>query len=243
MKKIYLLAFSCGISLLGIAQQNFFNIPSGDITLKGKVFYQHQLNVYSKNVESKGHFVYGLGKGWDVGVNLVGKGFYFQPNWRAKYNSNPNQGALYPMLMPTLQKQFMVKDNFAVNLGTQVGWNLSNKLSNKELLYYNYALGIYYFNKKKSRVVAGAYQTTNFFVGNGNTTGAMLGYEINLSKRWYLMGDWVSGRNDAGVGVFGFMYNVSKRVQFCSGVLVPNGLSDRPMGVVLELNLLGWDVF
>ena len=31
------------------AQQNLFNIPSGDITQKGKIFYQNQFNVYSNN--------------------------------------------------------------------------------------------------------------------------------------------------------------------------------------------------
>jgi hypothetical protein len=39
------------------AQQNLFNIPSADITPKGKVFYQHQINLYSDRFESKGHFV------------------------------------------------------------------------------------------------------------------------------------------------------------------------------------------
>ena len=63
-------------------QQNLFNIPSGDITSSKKVFYQHQLNVYSDKMESKAHFVYGLGKGWDAGINLVGKGLLYSPEWR-----------------------------------------------------------------------------------------------------------------------------------------------------------------
>jgi len=66
-------------SLPALAQQNLFNIPSGDITPKNKIFYQHQFNVYPKKFESKAHFVYGLGGGWDAGLNLVGKGAYFNP--------------------------------------------------------------------------------------------------------------------------------------------------------------------
>ena len=54
------------------AQQNLFNIPSGDITPKNKFFYQHQLNFYAVNeLESKSHVVYGVGKGWDLGINFV----------------------------------------------------------------------------------------------------------------------------------------------------------------------------
>ena len=89
------------------AQQNLFNIPSGDITPKGKLFYQHQINTYRNKFESKGHFVYGLGKGWDVGANLVGTGAYFNPNWKPIYNNDFSRGqALTPTLMATWQIVF-----------------------------------------------------------------------------------------------------------------------------------------
>jgi hypothetical protein len=232
-----------GISNFSYAQQNLFNIPSGDITIKNKIFYQHQLNGYSDKLESKAHFVYGLGKGWDLGVNLVGKGFYFTPEWRILYNDNPNKGALYPVIMGTIQKQFAISKNFDVNFGSQIGWNLSNRIENKEINYFFYGIGVYYFHNRKSRIVGGLYKTNTMFVGQGNTFGALVGYEINLSKRWYLMGDWVSGSNDASVAVIGGMYNVSKRVQFCAGWLFPNPNTPKPMGIVLELNLLGWDAY
>jgi hypothetical protein len=226
------------------AQQNLFNIPSSDITQKGKMFYQHQLNVYANKLESKAHFVYGLGKGWDVGANLVGKGFYFPPEWRAVYNDNPAQGAVYPILMGTVQKQFNVSKRFDINIGAQIGHNLSNKIENKRVNYFTYALSTYYFDDdRKSRIVGGLYKTNQMFVGNGNTFGALLGYEVKLSKRFYLMGDWISGRNDAAVGVVGGMYNLTKRIQLCAGLQVPNPNTPKPFGAVLEINLLGWNVF
>ncbi len=246
MKRNYLYLVSIFFVLFSndiLGQQNLFNIPSGDITNSKKIFYQHQLNLYSDKLESKAHLVYGLGKGWDAGINLVGKGFYFSPEWRALHNDDPNKGALYPILMGTLQKQFKINEHFAINVGGQGGYNLSNKLANKEINYYLYGIGIYYFMKGKSRIVGGLYQTNRMFVGNGSTFGAQLGYEINLSKRWYLMGDWISGNNDSSVGVFGGMYNLTKRVQLCAGLLVPNPNTPKPMGIVLELNLLGWDAF
>ena len=224
-------------------QQNLFNIPSGDITNAKKGFYQHQFNVYSNKLESKGHFVYGLGKGWDAGVNLVGKGFYFSPEWRVLHNDNANKGAVYPILMGTLQKQFKINEHFDFNIGGQVGYNLSKKIQNKELNFYLYSIGIYHFMNGKSRIVGGVYQTNEMFVGTGNTFGALVGYEINLSKRWYLIGDWSSGNNDSSVGVLGGMFNLSKRIQLCAGIQIPNPNTPKPVGVVLELNLLGWDAF
>lgn len=223
------------------AQQNLFNIPSGDITNKKKFFYQHQLNVYDKKVESKAHFVYGLGKGWDVGVNIVGKGLYFSPEWRVLHNDNPLQGALYPIAMGTVQKQFRLTEKWNLNLGTQMGFNLSNIISNKELNHFSYALGIWHFSKG-SRIVGGVYNTNQMFVGSGNTVGVMIGTELKLNKKFYLMGDWISGRNDAGVSVLGGMYNISKRIQLCGGWQIPNLNSVKPQGFVFEINILGWDL-
>lgn len=224
------------------SQQNLFNIPSGDITPKGKVFYQHQLNVHRKYLESKGHFVYGLGKGWDAGVNLVGKGFFFTREWREMYRDKPNGPEFYPILMGTLQKQFKLSDRIDFNVGVQAGANLSWRLQNKTLNFFSYALNVFHLGKG-SRLVGGVYQSNEMFIGTGRTNGLMLGYEFKLSKRFYLMGDWMSGTNDAGAAVLGGMVNVSRRVQLCAGWLRPNSGSPKAGGVVLELNLLGWDLF
>jgi len=224
------------------AQQNLFNIPSADITPNKKFFYQHQLNIYSNKLESKAHLVYGIGKGWDIGINLVGKGFYFDPQWRGLHNDNPNKGALYPILMGTVQKQFTLDDHFNINLGTQIGWNLSNKLSNKKLNHFSYAIGSYH-TKGGLKIVAGLYNTNQMYVGNGNTFGAMGGFELKLSKKLYLMGDWVSGRNDAAVSVIGGMYNVTKRFQLCAGWQIPNPNTPKPSGMVFEINLMGWNAY
>ena len=224
------------------SQQNLFNIPSGDITKEGKIFYQHQINLYETKLESKGHFVYGLGNGWDTGVNLVGKGAYFTDEWRLNYNSDASRGSVYPNLMFTIQKQFSLSDEFDINFGTQIGVNLSNKLENKQLNNFNYGIITYHLNKG-SRVLGGIYHGNHMFLGKGNDTGLLLGYEIKLSKKWYLMGDWISGRNNEGVAVLGGMYNVSKRVQLCAGWLLPNKNNPKPNGVVLEVNILTWDLF
>jgi hypothetical protein len=231
------------ISSISLGQQNLFNIPSGDITKSKKFFYQHQLNIYSKNLESKAHTVFGFGKGWDGGINLVGKGFYFSPNWRIKYNDDTKKGSLYPILMATVQKQFNINTHFDINFGLQIGYNLSNKIQNKELNYFTYGIGVYHFMEHKSRIVGGIYKANQIYIGEGNNFGAMLGYEINLSKRWYLMGDWLSGSNDASVTVIGGMYNISKRLQLCGGWQVPNPNTSKPAGVVLELNFMTWDLY
>jgi hypothetical protein len=55
------------------------------------------------------------------------------------------------------------------------------------------------------------------------------------------MGDFISGRNATSVSVLGINYLATRRLQLCLGALLPNPGSDNQSGVVLELNLLGYD--
>lgn len=222
-------------------QQNLFNIPSGDITPGGKWFYQHQFNIYSQKIESKGHFVYGLGKGWDAGLNLVGKGAYFTPEWRGLYNSDAQKGAVYPVLMATVQKQWTLSDRVAINAGTQMGFNISKNVANKELNYFHYGL-LCASPVAGLKVTGGGYLSNRPFIGMGNVTGVMLGFEAQVNDHFYVMGDWLSGRNDAAVAVLGGMYQATDRLQLCMGWAVPNPRTPKPAALVLEINLYGWQL-
>jgi hypothetical protein len=223
------------------AQQNLFNIPSGDITPKGKFFYQHQINTYSNKFESKGHFVYGLGKGWDVGVNLVGTGAYFNPNWKPIFNNDFSRGeALTPTLMATLQKQFSIHEKWALNLGTQSGVNLTVNTENIQPAYFHYGL-LSYQVKPGRKLLIGPYLTNNQYVGSGNTLGIQMGYEWKVTDKFYLMGDFISGNNESAVLVPGIMYNVSNKVQLCLGYMLPNPNTQKNQAIVFEFNWYGWN--
>jgi hypothetical protein len=223
------------------AQQNLFNIPSGDITPKGKFFYQHQINTYKSKFESKGHFVYGLGKGWDVGANLVGMGAYFNPNWKPIYNNDFSQGqALTPTFMATLQKQFSIHEKWALNLGTQSGVNLTGYSEKVQPAYFHYGL-VSYQVKSGRKLLIGPYLTNNQYVGSGNIIGIQMGYEWKLTDKFYLMGDFISGNNESAVLVQGIMYNVSNRVQLCLGYMLPNPNTKKNQAVVFEFNWYGWN--
>jgi hypothetical protein len=130
----------CSISVH--AQQNLFNIPSGDITPKNKFFYQHQFNFYALNdLESKSHVVYGVGKGWDLGINFVDLPLKFGDGSLVSFNDDSKRKPLYPVLMFTLQKQLVIKEGqWFLNIGTQTGANLSDEFANKRLATMNYSL-------------------------------------------------------------------------------------------------------
>jgi len=243
MKKILLsLSLSLGLTLSGIAQQNLFNISSGAITPKGKVFYQHQLNVHAlDNMASKHHLVYGLGSNWEIGLNVVNIGL--QP-FQSRTNRAANDALIPykphgPLVMLTTQKQFRISNTLAVNVGTQAGLSIPNQGKSSRWSHFTYGL-LVYETEKHLRIVAGPYYSDRFMLGKGNQGGLIAGFELPVTKRFFLMGDFVSGRTKGSVSVLGGFYNVTPHFQLCLGGLIPNPESKERLGIVLEVNLFNF---
>ena len=231
------------VTTTGNAQQNLFNIPSGDITPKSKVFYQHQINIYSvRDYESKSHVVFGLGKGWDIGVNLVDLPIRFQPDSAIiGRNDVKTRTPLYPFLMATIQKQFVVSKKWLVNVGTQVGPNITRRTRNVSLAHFTYAT-VKWHPVERCSIIAGPYYSNNVYTGDDHATpGWMLGYEFKVTDDFLLMGDLISGDHKKSVSTFGFTYNLGDRTQVCLAALLPFPNTELQRGMVLELNLFGWD--
>ena len=55
------------------------------------------------------------------------------------------------------------------------------------------------------------------------------------------MGDFISGQHKKSVSTFGALYDISKRVQLCVAALLPIPNDKLPVGLVVELNVYGWD--
>ena len=60
--------------LVCFSQQNFINVPSGDVTSCKKVFFQEQLN-FNESIQSNTTIDLGIGKGFELGVNILGLDF------------------------------------------------------------------------------------------------------------------------------------------------------------------------
>lgn len=225
-----------------MAQQNLFNIPSGDITPGKKVFFQQQINVSTfSQYAAKSHFVYGLGKGWEIGFNALNMNMDFDKSPIFRTSAPPAQSTpFYPVGVITAQKQWAVDDHFSFNLGTQAGTNLAQSVQQKRFTHFSYGL-VQYHQHDKFKLVGGMYNTDREMVGEGNTTGFILGTEVHLSNRWLLMADYISGNNKNGVSVVGFTYNVTKRFQLCAGWQLPNTRNGmETQALVLEINLFNF---
>lgn len=177
------------------AQQNLFNIPSGDVTPTGEWFYQHQLNFYEINdLETKSHFVYGIAEGWDIGVNFIDLPLRLSGKRFISYNADSRRKPLYPLLMATVQKQFNLQDHLNLNIGTQIGPNLSSSLETKKIAYFNYAL-LKWHPIKQGYIAMGGYQANSVIIGSAeDKIGVIAGFEYKLGDRFLLMGDMINGR-------------------------------------------------
>jgi len=242
MPRLLLLATGLCPAVSVYAQQNLFNIPSGDITPEKKFFYQHQLNFYAVNqLETKSHLVYGLGKHWDVGINFVDLPVRLGDGRWISYNDESNRKPLYPLLMATAQKQFSLGQRWQLNVGTQLGANISSNVETKRLAFMNYAL--VKWKAKRGYLLGGPYLANDVFVGGPPELrpGYMLGYEYRINKRWLLMGDFISGTHKKSQTVLGGGYNLSNRIQIFVGALLAFPNRKLQDGLVIEVNWYGWD--
>lgn len=224
------------------AQQNLFNIPAGDLTPKNKFFFQQQTNLYDlKYFEAKNHLVYGLGWGWELGINVVNLKMDFRqktatPNGRVEYPVQP----MAPLAQLTAQKFFFLSNQFKTSFGTQIGTNPLELGSTTRITHFTYNTWVYE-PRSHVKLVAGPYLSDRGTVGKGNTVGVLVGFEFPISKKILLMGDFISGTNATSVSVLGVNFLATKRVQLCLGGMLPNPNSGNKPGVVVELNLLGFD--
>jgi hypothetical protein len=227
---------------VGFAQQNLFNIPSATITPAKGFFYQHQLNIYKlDNYASKHHFVYGLGKNWEIGFNIIN--INIVPNRHATWfpiNTTNREEPFSPLGMLTAQKQIDFGELWQLNIGTQVGTNLlRGSLGDRRFTSFNYSL-LSYKTHKHWHFMAGAYVSDEEFMGKGSNVGVIAGFEIPVNSRWLVMGDFISGNTKNSVSVLGFTYNVTPHFQVCLGGLLPNPASKEKYGIVAEINLFNF---
>ncbi|XVJ66118.1 MAG: hypothetical protein HEQ40_08140 [Lacibacter sp.] len=232
------------ISTIGKSQQNLFNIPSGEVTPGNKFFFQQQINVNNYHrYSAKSHFVYGLGKNWEVGFNIINAYFNFKEKPALLVSTPFNSREpypLYPIGLITAQKRWNIKEHWHLNIGTQAGTNLYKTLRAKSFTHFTYALAGYHTKDHKFKLVAGPYVTDSRFVGGGNTAGIQAGMELQVHEKWIIMADHISGRHKNSVTVAGLTFNVNERFQLCGGWLIPNPDSNETQAFVFEINLFNF---
>lgn len=221
------------------AQQNLFNMPSGDITPEGVVFFQEQANFASLG-ESNTTFDFGLGQGREIGFNLLNVELY---DSRSPSLEPANEQAA-PGLLFNAQQGFEFGELFNLEVGTQTGLNPAQNAHDVRFLNFSWITTAVDAPGEWGKGFFGVYYANRPHRGDGDAFGYMLGVDVPIVKeKLHFMADYLSGTSDLSVAVVGGVIYLPGKWQLSLGGQIPSPGSDNSYGAVMELtqtDLLGF---
>ena len=232
VKKISLLIGFLSWSLGLRAQQTIFSVPSSDITPKHKLLAQQQVDINQEELRSSTTIDYGLGRNWEVGVNLYNLDYLPQQHtWQR--NDTTTQMPYAPLLLLNAQKTVKLTESLHLGIGGQTGLNLYPTQQSAWVGWGYMNLGGSFVHDHYQAVV-GAYAGTHRYLADGSTVGMHLGFDAGI---WYekvhLLGDWATGTHEYGQLVLGVEVYLHKHLPLALGWRRSN--SDGQQGVVVQL--------
>ncbi len=231
----YKLFITIGFILLAMGvcgQQNFFNVPSFEITAKKKFFVQEQLNL-NQIFQSNLTVDYGLGNNFQIGFNLLGVNFA-DTKIKFPFNQPTDKDIFEPLLLANAQKTFELSKYFNLSIGINQGINIDGATEITKYAQFDYVLAGSKFWDDNIVLVYGVYYGNDQYFLKSAALGMMAGADINLYKnKIHFVGDWISGSTPASVAVLGFSYFVTPSFPISFGWQIPN-TAQNSSAVVLE---------
>jgi hypothetical protein len=217
------------------SQQNLINVPAAEATEKNKIFFQQQFN-FNELVQSNTTFDYGLGKGFELGVNVLGLNFS-EKRRSFLQNDTSDVDPYNPLLLCNVLKQFNLGKNMSLATGAQSGLNFdfNKKYSPAGLIYANLLLKNLVL--KDSRFTGGLYYNSIHYGGGGNRLGVWLGAEVPLSGKFHLLAESILGDNAISYTSTGLVYYPRKWLPLTLGIQVPN-TAKNSYALVFELTYI-----
>ena len=216
---------SMGFTTAAIAQQTIFNVPSGDVLDKGKVygefdfayFWDASVGAYTPRI------VAGLGHSIEIGVNVNGI-------------TSPGPSQTTPSVAAKWKVYDGGKNGWAFLLGDHVFIPVQNRSYNAGNYFYGEFAKTF---KTQTRVTFGAYDFTSNVVASGNKAGGQFGIEQPAGKRLTLAADWFTGKNSAGYFTPGAVIKLSSKATGYLGYEIGNsGASNGNRALLFEI---GWN--
>ncbi len=230
-----------GISILSLigynsyAQETYFNVSASEITEKKKILVQQQVDI-SDQLRSSTTFNYGLGRNWEIGVNLYNVNY--QPDQKRFIRNDSSTRMPYaPLLLLNAQKVFELTDNLLIGVGGQGGANLTPTHGRSQLVGYAYANLAGSFQQEHYKWSAGGFASHARFLGGQSQIGFQAGFDAGVFyEKLHLLGDWVSGQHEMGQLVVGLEVFLGKNFPLAIGWQRAN--QDGSQGVVVQLSYI-----
>jgi hypothetical protein len=221
-------------STASFAQQNFFNVPSSEITPKGTVFFQQQFNALSGLLSSNTTACYGFGGGFECGVNLLG--ITYNEKQKTFVSSARGEYPVYPSVGVNMQQRVFVRGGYSFSVGGQ----LLTSRSPSNLEVYGYANNRWQHNRLK--VVCGIFWgnvsyfgRASFLVKNTILPGVQLGFEHQIIKETlFFQADFLSGRTPYSNLILGLAYKCAEHIILSAGYQIPNDRTTSSPAAIVE---------
>jgi hypothetical protein len=216
--KVFSLALLSPLNTLG--QANFFDAITSDTIGKGSLYFQQQVSLSEDQVQLGTVLTWGLGKGWEAGVNIHQLSFERGNNSDLHlYNVQPEEN---PDVLLNIQKIFRVKEWYSFGAGTRSGFSYAD---NPAKCSYT---GFYYLNNRLSlpgtrhKLTFGPYYANREYAGEGTNFGMMAGVQADIIKdKFSFIADFLSGTNALSNFNAGFQVSLPKNWDISVGAAVP----------------------
>jgi hypothetical protein len=209
----------------GTAQETIFNVPSGDILDKWKVYGEFDF-AYLWDASSGTYtprLVAGLGHKIEIGINLNGI-------------TSPGPSQTTPT--PTLK--WKAYDGGRNGWGFIIGDDVFLPAQNRTYDVGNYVYAEFTkMIKSHTRLTLGAFDFTSKVVASGNKAGGQFGIEQPVGNRVTLAADWFTGKHSAGYFTPGVVIKLTSKLTAYTGYEIGN--SDLLRGNHLLLIEVGWN--
>jgi len=224
------------------AQQNIFNVPSSDITLKGKVFFQQQVNfIKGGEVLLNSTWSYGLGKDMEVGFNVLG---VFFDSGKILTNTDASIPPTYPFFTVNFQKDWKLNRNFKAGAGTQTGFSAGGHFGT-----YNYFNVVTVIPKLRIKLLGGLNYGSVNFLGPGDLNPLLpgeydpIGYQFGIEQELiheilYFQGEHISGTHSLGLTALGLGIHITDHWVISMGYQISNPDNPSPNSLILEFTFV-----
>lgn len=235
-----------GAALPAWSQQNLFNVPSSDITVKDKLFFQQQVNFLTDGTTALNTtFCYGLGKDFEVGGNILG--VFIDPHAAGSALQTNSDGAnppVYPFFTGNLQKAFVLSPTFKVGLGAQAGFSPGMHFG-----FFSYANLVTVIPKLQLKMITGINHGTETLLGPGDLNpifssaydpiGFQFGFEKEIvHSNILLLAEHITGTHSLGISVVGLGYHITDHWVVSAGWQFSSAGNATPNSLVLELTFV-----
>ncbi len=206
------------------AQETIFNVPSGDILEKGKIYSELDV-AYFRNAHMATYtprIVVGIGHRIELGVNLNGIS-----------SSGPSQAAPTPTIK---WKVYDGRKGWAFLIGDDLFIPTQNRSYNTGNYVYGEMAKTF---KSQTRLTFGAFDFTSNVIARGNKAGGQFGFEQPAGKRVIFAADWFTGHHGAGYFTPGAVVKLTSKITAYGGYEIGNSnLAAGDRAVLIEL---GWN--